>query len=421
MSSETKRHLRVLTPTMSNASLLLACPWPWGRIVSTQPLDQVKEHEAGFAHMPEQAVWSAPKIISETGNALSESPEANYGSAIHEVLAARIVSPPKKLKIVDVAAKWDIEDVNALKAHALEAVETFIKWASKKNPWGVNLTERASIRTEMSIAYNVEKNTARLAANPTADTHEYKGIEPGELPGTSDVVFDEIETNARLKDGVPDVIVIDHKTGDGWNMPLQNAQLKSLALANVVRIGAKTAAIGIFHTPVENVSTMYIDEIDRAEIKEFRGQLRDAWRRIGDGSLRPGPHCSQCPAISICPAQANAIVQVETSLAMTPERVGEIVLKLSNFMAAGERIEREIKAWIKSYGLPGSDGSRAVPRPDGKWYRTKPTKQAGWQISTKQLREVLGVDKAEEIIKALKAAGHLKDREYDDWRTVNDT
>jgi hypothetical protein len=63
----------------------------------------------------------------------------------------------------------------------------------------------------------------------------------------------------------------------------------------------------------------------------------------------------------------------------------------------------------------------AVPLPSGKWYRGKPTKRAGWQVSTKALREVLGTDAAEAIIEKLKKAGHLKDSEYDDWRVVNDT
>lgn len=416
-----KRHLRVLHPSMSSGGLLLACQWPWGRTISAQPLDRIGDvlDKGG-----EQAVWSPPRALSATGNALSETDEANYGSAIHEVLAARIVSPPKKSSRKKTAEKWgitDVDEIEAFAAHAEEAVDSFITWMRKKNPWGVDLTRRASIRTEMSIAYNVEKNTARLAVNPTADTHEYKGIEPGELPGTADVVIDEILDKQGSATLLPELIVIDHKTGDGFNMPRENAQLKSLALANAVRIGAKSAAVAIFHTPVENVSTMYVDEISREELREFRGQLRAAWKNIGTGQMRPGPHCSFCPASTICPTQAGAIVQVETGLAMTPERVGEIAMKLAAFQKTGEKIESEIKAWIKAYGLPGSDASRAVPRPDGKWYRSRPTKREGWQVSTKALREVLGVEAAEAVIVKLKAAGHLKTSEYDDWRVVNDT
>lgn len=431
--SDGKRHLRVLHPSMSTAGLLLVCQWPWGRTVSSEPLEVVGEKPSEKS----LAVYSPPRVVSDSGNALSETPEANYGSAIHEVLAARIVDPPKKIKKAKVAAKWGITDSDeqaAFIAHADEAVDTFITWMVKKNPWGIDLTRRAKIRTEMSIAYNVEKNTARLAVAPTADTHEYKGIEVGELPGTADVVIDEIDRTlrapmkkedvgdlaARLAE-VPDLIVIDHKTGDGWAMPNENAQLKSLALANAVRVNAKSAAVGIFHTSTEESSTMFIDEIDREEIKEFRVKLKTAWKRIGDGSLNPGFHCGGCPAISICPAHAGAIMQIETGLVMTPERVGEIAMKLSAFQAAGEKIEAEIKAWIKAYGLPSGDKTRAVPLPSGKWYRTKPTKRAGWQVSTKALREVFGVEEAERLIAALKKAGHLKDSEYDDWRVVNDT
>lgn len=431
-----KRHLRVLHPSMSSAGLLLQCQWPWGRTISTQPLDRVEMHEDGLlpkaprysAPGPSvdlQTVWSPPRVLSETGNALSDAVEANYGSGIHEVLAARIVAPPKKMSAFKVANKWGITDADeqrAFVAHAKEAVESFITWMTKRNPWNVNLAARAKIRTEMSVAYDVAKNKTRLTSNPTSDTHEYKGLAPGELPGTADVVIDEIGNgNGDGKASAPDIIVIDHKTGDGFNMPRENAQLKSLALANAVRVGAKTAAIAIFHTPVENVSTMYVDEIDYEEIKEFRAQLRSAWKNIGTGQMRPGAHCSFCPASTICPTQAGAIVQVETGLAMTPERVGEIAQKLAAFQKTGEKIEAEIKAWIKTYGVPGSDGAHAVPRPDGKWYRTKPTKQAAWQITTKQLREVLGVEAAEKIFEALRKAGHLKDREYDDWRIVNDT
>lgn len=420
--SDEKRHLRVLQPTMSSGGLLLMCQWPWGRAISELPLEIVER----TSKMGSWAVKSRELAVWAKSNEAND--DANYGSAIHEVLAARIISPPKKLKISAVAAKWgiigngestDADEFKTFKAHALEAVDTFIRWAQKKNPWGIDLTKRAAIRTEMSVAYDVEKNKTRLTSNPTPDTHEYKGIEPGEIAGTADVVFDQMERVEKYE--VPDLVLIDHKTGDGWNMPLENAQLRLLTLANAVRINAKTAAMGIYHTPVENVSTMYVDEIGRDEIKEYRHEVRAAFRRIGDGSLRPGAHCAFCPAITICPAHANAIVQVETSLTMTPERVGEIVMKLANFMAAGEKMEKEVKAWIKKYGFPSGDGTRAVPLPSGKWYRGKPTKRAGWQISTKALREVLGTDAAEAIIAKLKEAGHLKDSEYDDWRVVNDT
>lgn len=438
MSNEKpKRRLRVLQPSMSNASLLLACQWWVGKAASSQPLDNVIEmHEDGTLVKPPKysppapsvdistlAVWQPPREVSESGNALSDTEGANYGSGIHEVLAARIVSPPKKLKIVDVAAKWGItesDDVKAFRAHAEEAVESFIGWMTKKNPWGVDLTRHAKIRTEMAVAYNVEKNTTRLIPTPTADTHEYRGLEIGELPGTADVVFDEVDKKAKAA-GAPDLILIDHKSGDGWNMPVENDQLWSLTNANAVRIGAKNAAMGIFHTPVENVSTMFIDEIDREQMRDFRAQLKAAWRRIGDGSMRPGPHCAFCQAATVCPTQQSAIVQVETSMAMTPERVGEMAQKLAIFKKSAEKIDDEIKAWIKQFGLPGSDKSRAVPLPSGKWLRTKPTKQAAWQITTKQVIEVLGAEAAEKLFEALRKAGYLKGREYDDWKTVNDT
>jgi hypothetical protein len=59
-----KRRLRVLTPSMSNAGALIACQWPYGRMISSQPLDHVV---APSGPVLDQAVWSPPREVSVAG------------------------------------------------------------------------------------------------------------------------------------------------------------------------------------------------------------------------------------------------------------------------------------------------------------------------------------------------------------------
>lgn len=376
--------LRVLQPSASSAGLLLACQWPWFRPLSSVPM------EKGSVWQPKRA----------------NSPEAAYGLAIHELLASKIIG--RKISTRRIAAKYSIEDVPALKAHAREATEALVRWMKSGNPWGFDLTKGLA-RTEFAVAYNVLKSSARITRPPTEDTHEYRNIKQSELPGTADLVLDSFPPE-YIAGGCPEIIVIDHKTGDGWDLPRDNKQLLTLAVAHVARVGARTAAVGIFHTPMELASTMYVDELSSEQLAAHRNALRVAWRNIGTGMLRPGGHCGDCQAIALCPAQAGAITQVETSLAMTPARVGEIHQKLAAFRKAEEALTREVQAYIRVHG--------AVPRPDGKWAVLREVQREN--ISLKSIRDALGLVEGEKLINELRARGAVKPVSYDEVRAVND-
>jgi hypothetical protein len=374
---------RLIQPSMSAAHLVLACGWPWFKPYATEPLQMVQE----TAPKPKGKYVlikpsDAPKstLVASPFDTRETSVEADYGSAVHEVLAARIIAPPRKIDMKALVDKYQVQDEPKFRLHCDEAVHSFIAWARKTNPWGIDLAKRAKIRVEQPIAYNVPQGTARHIAHANS-LHQYRDAERDEFPGTADVVFDEIESS-----NAPDLIVVDHKTGDGWDLPLKNPQLLSLGLANKARIKAKSVALGIFHTPIDTGSSMYADEIGADDLKKFRSELRLAWSRIGDGSLRPGPHCSDCPAVTRCPAHASAITQVEFSLVgMTKERAGEIKARINAFKKAVEALEQEINAFQAVHG--------DLPLPDGRWASRRPMKRD--TVSLKSIRDGFsGIDGA---------------------------
>ena len=334
--------LLVYQPSMSKAEALLDCQWPWFKPIAPVPFSgAIFDEDFGSEEGDEEEVDH------------SDEP-ARFGSAVHEIIAARILHPPKKLDIDAIAKKWG-EDINVeeLRSHTEEAVVKLRLWLSKENPWGFNFTKHAKARVEQAFAYRIYKKTTRVIQPPTADTHRYIGLEEHEFPGTADLVIDEIDCDSP---SVPDFIMIDHKTGEGFALPLENAQLKSLTLAGSRRINAKRPAMGIFHTGRITVSTMFADDIEREELSEFANELEKAWSNIGTGLMRPGPHCSRCPAINICPAHQTALAIVEKAEAalasMTPEKLAQQSELVTVLNAKIKAWRGEAKEWVRKNG-PG--------------------------------------------------------------------
>lgn len=372
--------LRMSQPSMSKSELVLNCQWWIGRLL---PRDV-----GGFP--------------------------ARYGLAFHEVMAAKLILPPKKLKIVKVAEKYNREgdtelvDHAALRKHVGVSLRYLLEWLNGANPWKVNFTKRAQARTEQPIAWNVLKKTARAISAPTEDTHEYKGVEAYEFPGTADFVIDKINT----KKDAPDMIVIDHKTGESCDLPKHSAQLKSLSLAAAKRMGAKRVAGGIFHTPREGTPYLYIDEYSKEELSEHAEKLKVAWSGIGRGALRPGDWCQFCPAFSVCPVHTTAIGQIEVVRgALTEQKIGHAHELISRFEAwAKQYRETVIRPWVVKNG--------PAPRPDGKLVTL--SKKSVRNLSMASIKRKLGEVDGEKRIAELDAEGLIETQEREELRAVND-
>src|ERR1700747_1671687 len=298
---EPKPRTRILQPTMSKTDLLLACQWPWGKEVPIGP----------------------------------SSPEADFGSAFHEVIAWCLKHPePKRLleaiktrkeftlAIVRAAQKWKI-DPGHLRERVTTAFPVLWQWLREENPYGIDFTKGEMV-VEQACAVAVHRYQTKTAAFKTAAfsapplgpadvDHVYQDVGDNELPGTSDLIINAGDT----------CLILDHKTGE--LPPVDgNGQLASLALVTVFGSPTRRIITAIFHAPREGgPATVYSSEVTRDYLSEHVDRLAYAFDRIGDGSLRPGPHCRYCPALMICPTQTHALVALRRSRqSLTHETVG---------------------------------------------------------------------------------------------------
>jgi hypothetical protein len=379
---------RPLVPTMSKTSLLLACAWPWGREIP-------------------------PQIVGEP---------AHYGSAFHAVMASVLGKPWKRASgergvvvlhpkhALEAAKKFRV-DREDLSAHANHAFRVLRDWIRGDNPWGVDLST-ARRRVELSIAYDVKRETARLISAPNKD-HVYEDARTGELPGTADLILDMIPDKARRK-GVPHFIVLDHKTGMEFDTPRESAQLYSLALgyASIVKYDKREIAGAIFHAQRDGAPTIYCDTFERDDLEAHAKRLKRAWGRIGENLLSIGPHCQRCSAMTVCPAYENALVALKPNGgAMTSAQIGKIHQALGVYNKFAEKIKNEIvRPWVALHG--------PAPRPDGKVVALTPHEEE--RVAKKYVIEAVGEEAAEAIFEEWRKKGYLRTSESESLVAVWD-
>ena len=323
----------VVQPTMSKTDRLLACAFPWGKTVTA-------EEDVGQP--------------------------ARFGSAFHELMAMR--KSPSRRTIARIAAKWTRDgdvDGNELEARYLAAKPVLDKWLRGDNAWRIDFT-KWRIEREIGLAYNYESDTARRIALPD-ENHIYNDARANELPGAADI-FGITQELPRPCSNLPNhrrtALILDHKSGFTVPQPCESGQLKSLALAACRLTGAKRAIIGFPHSPGDSSTPVVLaDELSSDELDVHRDALREAFSRIGDGSLKPGEWCKYCPALAICPAHTTALAEMrgDSSALATPEDAGRAHQRLTQLRAQFKQydalIATELRAWVRKNG--------AAPRPDG--------------------------------------------------------
>jgi hypothetical protein len=333
-----------LQPSASRTALLLACPRPFDPALEADP--------------------------DEPGE------PARYGSAFHQVAAACLKSK-KPLetttayaRAVDAAARrYEVRGASAeLAGHVKSSVKVLRNWLAREK----------LVVVEVETAYAV-KPLARggwvgRVLPPHDEDHRY-AIEPGELPGTVDL----IATSANRSR----VVVIDHKTGsgdtDGFARPAAIPQMRTLGLTGAVEVGPKDVEdveVGIFHADRRGLPIVYVEPYDPADQATHATELHRALGQIGQGFLRPGPHCARCPARLTCPAHAAdllaegtaALVRSANTLAVEPisptalyvtlaeaplsrsleERAGALYDLLKKFRALEKAGSEEIRRLVRS-------------------------------------------------------------------------
>lgn len=360
--------LHQIGPSISRTDLFLKCQW-----------------------------WVGKKIPKDPS-----SDAARYGTAFHELVAVKLLVPPRKISTRKVAKRFGVEDVAALKLHVNTSLEYLIDWLKGGNPYKVNFIKRAMARTEQAFAWNCIKKTARGIHRPRVEDHAYLNLRPNELPGTADWVIDKIET----KKDCPDALVIDHKTGESCDLPKDSGQVKTLGLAVSKRMGYKRIAGGIFHTPREGAPYLYVDELPRDMLAEHADKLKVAWQGIGQGALHPGDWCKICPAYAVCPMHTSAIAALEKASAggmLTAEKIGRAHMIGSQFESWWKQYrETVIRPWVVRNG--------PAPRPDGKIVTLR-KKEGVRNLSMSSIIRKLGKVKGEKMIAELDEAGLI---EYSD-------
>lgn len=380
---EQEIELAEVDPSMSKSELVLNCQW-----------------------------WARRRLPVET----QEEPAA-YGSAFHELIAARLAK--REFSARAVAKQWSTKDfeldAKELKRHSRLANEYLRGWLSGDNVWKVDFTKRSKLHVEQSYIWNVADKKARPSKRPVNDgnRHVYKGLRsPDEFPGTSDITIDKINT----KKDAPDLIVIDNKTGENCDLPKHSAQLKSLMMVAAKRTGAKRVVGGIMHAPREGAPYLYVEEFERGELSKHANALRRAWRGIGTGSLRPGSWCykagAACPAFAVCPVYTSAIEKFDMQGSkMTAERIGAAHETLVRFEAwAKQYKETIIRPWVRVHG--------DAPRPDGQLVVLRPKTRRN--LSMASVTRKYGPVKGAKRIAELEKEGVIDTVTYDELIAVRD-
>ena len=322
-----------------------------------------------------------------------------YGSAFHEVL--ELNAGPKDVRAI--AKKWGI-DATELAQHATRALLYLKKWMAGDNIWGE--TFRAVFK-EQHLATRVSVDAQRVDSRECdfdAETHHYD-LQPGEFGGTSDLV---VRSSART-------IVVDYKTGDfgEFHTPSKIPQMLALALQH------HADGVAILHTPRGAMPVMHAETVSGEELGRFVERFELARFRIGDGSLRPGPWCTRCPARESCPAKDGELLTRASSLikhTISREELGKPVDKGAFHMFLGElaRLEKRAREVLKADVKAGE----VIARPDGKVLVIR--EKTVESLSKSSIVEALGKAKGEKEIERLRKLGCVRSDTREELHAVDD-
>ena len=302
---------------------------------------------------------------------------AKWGSAWHEV-AAVVIAGSRKLPTVaklsaltlKAARHYDVKGAaDELTNHLLQNLPEVLRHIALAAP--------KVVQAESSLAYDPVTDRARLIPLPTEDEHRYM-VSPKEIGMTYDWAF---ETPKYVEIG-------DHKTGmsgpgqKDFSRPDKLDQLLTLALGyRALRKIKKPIRLAVNHAFRRGMAKVYWEEASEKDLIQHREKLAAGMVRIGDGTMRPGPCCEDCPARSVCIAgdstlldKAEALLKgtnvLSASLMLTSNdqtsltrerRLGDLHEAINSAMDVAERARAMIKEEVRAGILPElSDGRRLV-------------------------------------------------------------
>ena len=381
---------RVYLPTASKTDHLFACTWPFGKNV---PREEVGERTR---------FGSAFHAVLEKG---LRRRVPSYGHTIPQAELAAITG--------DLAKKWKV-DVDELQERVTDSFPVIYNWLDGGNMWGLDFL-KAGLQLEIASAFNPTTGEARILKNGAGPDHDYPERQPGEVPGTADVVC---VTPCGMKKGnqVPRrLLILDHKSG--WNVgadwqprtPAELGQLRTLACAFAKIHGIDNVIVAFFHARRGAEPIVVADELTPSDLEAHRKALKAAMRNVGSEWMRPGPWCTTCAARKICPTKAPVLAELKrTAGPMTATRIGAIHQILGEYRHLEEDLVSEMRAWIKANG-PGV-------RPDGRSVDLVPRKRSN--LSMASIIRAYGPLAGGKLIAKLKADGAIEELENLELRSV---
>jgi len=290
-----------------------------------------------------------------------------------------------------------------------------LNWLKGKNPWARDFfsgsagEKKPKLEVEKSFALNPWTGEVRAIKSPSEEDHFYSDLAPQEMAGTADLILGGL--------------VIDHKTGSAetFDSPLEKAQLKTLGLVpHFLKKGR--VIVGVLHADRRGLPTVYADEAEVSELDAHSAALAKSLGRVGDGSMRPGPWCSRCPAREVCPAQhgellkrSGAIVAQsmgvkeflegddQSRLALAARDVGRVHQMAGELESLLKVLRQEIRQRVED------SPSEVIVRPDGRELALVPRRYE--RLSKTSVLEALGKLKGEKELNRLRKLGALSHEE----------
>lgn len=311
----------------------------------------------------QRCAWFAANLSAWTRD--EPGPAAIFGSAVHRLAELAIDGhgrpPGALLGVVDLQAVGFELDAAAAAKLARVAVHLLAFLAANV---------RIGWTTEQPFAWDPITGAGRMLEK-TARHREYKGLRPGEIGTTPDVVG-----------WMPDqttLLVLDLKSGANVGDPGKNWQLLAQAAAAADAFGADRVRIVVVYAH-EDATTIEEATVDALDLETFREavDLRMGWDLP---EPTPGDWCGSytsdgayCPARASCPALARALAAVNDRAVedvpppfafgppTSPAHAAWILRHADLAGAALRAIEAELRRFADEH-----DG---IPLPDGRiWKR----------------------------------------------------
>jgi hypothetical protein len=350
------------------------------------------------------------------------TPEMRYGSAFALIMAraSELLALPKGVSsqgfatlvsASDVAHKFNVDRETAVKLaeHTLRAWKYLKGWIDSDNPLNIKF-KIARVETPMATFLSIQGNklvTTTRESKIDLESHTYD-LDENEIGGTPDRTLASADGKIR--------IVMDDKTGEDralvYANPVEMGQLRTLALQT------DATHVAVFHSPKSGGSdSIYLDPISPKVLAEHHAALRLAMSRVGDGSLRPGPHCKYCPARSSCPANYGEMVTAtaKSVSALTKINLGSLSETVDRgvFTHTWRNLEKMAKI-ARDLIKEEVAGGAVYEEPDGKILTLVTQKRES--LSMTSIRDALGKPAGDAEIERLRKLGAIKAVEYTELR-----